>query len=574
MTPREPQGGAPAVGGAGAHDPTARSRESGALRESGGVAGGAAGAPGADPTVGPREHGGLPWGSVVRLNRRVRVKDGGRALIGGAPTRVLYLTARAAALFEGRELRIRDRPTAVLADRLLEAGIADPVIASLPPGDVAEVTYVIPVRDRPVALERLLAALSSPETAPAGPRASATLGDPAAARAGRSAEKASGASGDDAPSPRPAEDATRKASPRRAPRIIVVDDASVDPAGTRAAAARWGAEVLELEENGGPAAARNAGLRQVTTPFVAFVDSDVVAHPDAVDTLLRHFADPKVALVAPRVLGLPGENGLNWIGRYEDARSSLDLGEHPAIVRQRAPVSWVSSTFLLARVDALGEGFSAEMRVGEDVDLVWRLADRGLRVRYEPAATVWHEHRTTVGKWMARKAFYGTGAHPLAQRHPHDIAPAVLAPWSAAVVAVLLAQRRWSVPVALGISAVTVWRLASKLSKSEHPVRVAAELTANGLLASLVQAMALLLRHWWPAVAIGCLFSARLRRAVLVAHLADVAIEHRRTRVRLDPLRFALARRLDDLAYGAGVWVSALRGRSWGALLPDIRRTR
>ncbi|SDZ13815.1 mycofactocin system glycosyltransferase [Herbiconiux ginsengi] len=562
------------MGGAGAHDPTARSRESGALRESGGVAGGAAGAPGADPTVGPREHGGLPWGSVVRLNRRVRVKDGGRALIGGAPTRVLYLTARAAALFEGRELRIRDRPTAVLADRLLEAGIADPVIASLPPGDVAEVTYVIPVRDRPVALERLLAALSSPETAPAGPRASATLGDPAAARAGRSAEKASGASGDDAPSPRPAEDATRKASPRRAPRIIVVDDASVDPAGTRAAAARWGAEVLELEENGGPAAARNAGLRQVTTPFVAFVDSDVVAHPDAVDTLLRHFADPKVALVAPRVLGLPGENGLNWIGRYEDARSSLDLGEHPAIVRQRAPVSWVSSTFLLARVDALGEGFSAEMRVGEDVDLVWRLADRGLRVRYEPAATVWHEHRTTVGKWMARKAFYGTGAHPLAQRHPHDIAPAVLAPWSAAVVAVLLAQRRWSVPVALGISAVTVWRLASKLSKSEHPVRVAAELTANGLLASLVQAMALLLRHWWPAVAIGCLFSARLRRAVLVAHLADVAIEHRRTRVRLDPLRFALARRLDDLAYGAGVWVSALRGRSWGALLPDIRRTR
>ncbi|WP_382306434.1 mycofactocin biosynthesis glycosyltransferase MftF [Herbiconiux sp. UC225_62] len=551
----------------------------------------------------------------MRLNRRVRVKDGGRALIGGAPTRVLYLTAAAAGLFEGREVRIRDRPTAVLADRLLEAGIADPVVASLPPGEAADVTYVIPVRDRPVALERLLAALSSPATdpawlgaalpfpatgsagpgavpsspatGPAGPGAAtaspatgrpgagptATIGDPAS-RAGRPAENAAGASGDDPSGSRLAPDANRDVSPRRAPRIIVVDDASVDPAGTRAAAARWGAEVLELAENGGPAAARNAGLREVTTPFVAFVDSDVVAHPDVVDTLIRHFADPQVALVAPRVLGLPGEKGLNWIGRYEDARSSLDLGEHPAIVRQRAPVSWVSSTFLLARVDALGEGFSADMRVGEDVDLVWRLADRGVRVRYEPAATVWHEHRTTIRKWMARKAFYGTGAHPLAQRHPHDIAPAVLAPWSAAVVAVLLAQRKWSVPVALAISAVTVWRLASKLSRSEHPVRVAAGLTANGLLASLVQAMALLLRHWWPAVAIGCLFSARLRRAVLVAHLADVAIEHRRTRVRLDPFRFALARRLDDLAYGAGVWVSALRGRSWGALLPDIRRSR
>ncbi|TAJ46969.1 MAG: mycofactocin system glycosyltransferase [Herbiconiux sp.] len=462
----------------------------------------------------------MPIGSVVRLNRRVRVKDGGRALIGGAPTRVLYLKPAAAALFEGRTLRIRDRQTAVLADRLVESGIADPVVSSLPAGDIGQVTYVIPVRDRPAALERLLDSLG----------------------AGRA--------------------------------VIVVDDCSDDVPGQRAIAERHGARFVALPENLGPAGARNAGLRAVTTPFVAFVDSDVVAHPDAVDTLLRHFADPKVALAAPRVLGLPGEQGLNWIGRYEDARSSLDLGEEPAIVRQRAPVSWVSSTFLLARVDLLGDGFADGMRVGEDVDLVWTLADRGLRVRYEPAATVWHEHRTSVGSWLKRKAFYGTGAHPLAERHPHDIAPAVLAPWSAAAVAALLAQRRWSVPVALGICAVTVWQLAGKLRASEHPVRVAAGLTANGLAASLVQAMALLLRHWWPAVAIGCLFSPRLRRAVLVAHLVDVAIERRRTKAQLDPVRFAVARRLDDLAYGAGVWMSALRGRSWGALLPDIRRRR
>lgn len=463
---------------------------------------------------------GLPFGSVVRLGRRVRVNDGGRSLIGGAPTRVLYLTAAAAAMFDGRQLAVRDRATAILADRLLETGIADPVVESLPEGDVAEVTFVIPVRDRPFALDRLLGSLDA------------------------------GAS------------------------VIVVDDGSNDPAGPRVVAERHGARLVVLPENRGPAAARNAGLREVGTPFVVFVDSDVVVDAATVQTLVRHFADPKVALVAPRVLGLPGAAGLNWIGRYEDARSSLDLGEQPAIVRQRAPVSWVSSTFLMARVEHLGEGFTDGMRVGEDVDLVWTLADRGLRVRYEPAAVVWHEHRTQLGPWLARKAFYGTGAHPLAERHPHDIAPAVLAPWSAAVVAALLAQRRWSVPVALAISAVTVLRLARKLSKSEHPVRVAAELTTSGLLASLVQAMALLLRHWWPAVAVVCLVSPRLRRAVLIAHVADVLIERRRTKVRLDPVRFAVARRLDDLAYGAGVWASAVRGRSWGALLPDIRRQR
>jgi mycofactocin system glycosyltransferase len=457
---------------------------------------------------------------MVRLNRRVVVRDGGRALIGGAPSRVIYLKPAAAELLEGRDLLVRDRHTAALAERLLETGIGDPVVDSLPAGEVADVTFVVPVRDRPEPLDRLLGSLGA------------------------------GAS------------------------VIVVDDGSIDAAATAAVARAHGARLLALAENIGPAGARNAGLRAVTTPFVAFVDSDVVVPPDVVPTLLRHFADPKVALVAPRVAGLRDQADVNWITRYEHARSSIDLGRDPAIVRQRAPVSWVSSTFLLGRVDLLAEGFSDTLRVGEDVDLVWKLADRGLRVRYEPSAVVGHEHRTELVPWLARKAFYGTGAHPLALRHPYDIAPAVLAPWSAAAILALLAQRRWSVPVALGLSVVTAWKLAGRLRQSRHPMLVAAELTANGLTAAVTQTAALLLRHWWPGVLVGCLFSRRLRRAVLVAHLLDVAIEQRRTRARLDPVRFALARRLDDLAFGGGVWFSAFRGRSWAALLPDIRRTR
>jgi len=34
------------------------------------------------------------------------------------------------------------------------------------------------------------------------------------------------------------------------------------------------------------------------------------------------------------------------------------------------------------------------------------------------------------------------------------------------------------------------------------------------------------------------------------------------------PVRFIVARRLDDLAYGAGLWWGALRSRSPRALLP------
>ena len=82
--------------------------------------------------------------------------------------------------------------------------------------------------------------------------------------------------------------------------------------------------------------------------------------------------------------------------------------------------------------------------------------------------------------------------------------------------------------------------------------------------------LAIALPHWWPLAAVGSLFSRRVRRAAAVAAIADAAWEYARLRPGLDPLRFALARRLDDAAYGAGVWWGALRGRSIRALLPAI----
>lgn len=461
--------------------------------------------------------GRLPAGFAVRLGRSVRLRDDGRTLVGGAPTRVVHLSRAAAGLITGRTIRVRDRTCAVLADRLLDTGLADPIVAELPDLTLSQITVVVPVRDRPAALARLLAGLGALH------------------------------------------------------HVIVVDDASVNPAAIADVAAAHRAELVLLPENAGPAAARNAGLRRVATPYVAFVDSDVVCEPGALAILLRHFTDPRVAMAAPRVLGLrlPGSNP--WIRRYEDARSSLDLGTDPGIVRPRAPVSWVSSACLLARVDALGDGFSAAMRVGEDVDLVWRLAGAGWRIRYEPSGIVRHEHRTALPDWLGRKAYYGTGAHLLAQRHGKDVAPAVLAPWSAAFSLALLAQRRWSVPVAGVIFAVAAARIAARVERSDHPVRLALVLTTDGAVAAGWQVAALLLRHWWPLTAAGCLFSRRLRRATAAAALLDTVADLRRTRADLDPVRYALARRLDDAAYGGGVWYGALKGRAIRALLPDIR---
>ncbi|MEQ4547833.1 MAG: hypothetical protein ABN484_09145, partial [Nocardioides kribbensis] len=62
--------------------------------------------------------------------------------------------------------------------------------------------------------------------------------------------------------------------------------------------------------------------------------------------------------------------------------------------------------------------------------------------------------------------------------------------------------------------------------------------------------------------------SRRARRTVVVVGVLDAVADHRRTGPRLGLLPYAALRRLDDVAYGAGVWAGALREGSVRALVP------
>ncbi|MFB9646872.1 mycofactocin biosynthesis glycosyltransferase MftF [Microbacterium terregens] len=457
----------------------------------------------------------VPEGLDVMVGREVWRYDGGRVLVGGAPTRVLRLSPLAFELVRDEQVVASDATSRQLAARLLEAGLAHPDPDRLPAADLEDLTVIIPVLGRSDALERLLSGLHGV-------------------------------------------------------RLLVVDDGTPEPAAAalHRVVARAGAELLRLDRNVGPASARNAGLRHATTPFVAFVDSDVVVSADALERMLRHFVDPELALVGPRVVGTPQVQ--TWIARYENSRASVDLGTRPALVRPRSAVSWMSSTCLVARREVLARGFTDGMRVAEDVDLVWRLCEQGWRVRYEPRVVVEHEHRRRFGEWFSRKLFYGTGAADLAPRHPAAIPPAILRPWTIAVLLCVFAARRWSLPAAAAISGVAAWRVHRRLRPTTRSRTLALRLVGGGVVAALTQASALALRHWWPIGAVAMLFSRRARWIIGVMAVADGLIEFSRLRRGLDPVRFLIARRLDDIAYGTGVWLGCLRRRSFRALLPAI----
>lgn len=459
----------------------------------------------------------LPDGFAVRLDSRTRRRDGGAALLGGSPLRLLRLAPAARPLLTGNRLVVTDARTATLAGRLLDAGLAHPDDL---PARAVEVTVVVPVRDRTAGLARLLAALR-------------------------------------------AEPATAQCP------VVVVDDGSAEPSAVAAVGARYGCELVRSAVSRGPAAARNAGLRAARTPAVAFLDSDCVPSPGWLPRLAGHLADPRLALVAPRVVGVPVDRP-GWVRRYEEVAGALDMGPHPAAVAPRSAVAYVPSAALLARRAALGDGFDESMRVAEDVDLVWRLVGAGWRVRYEPAAEVAHEHRGRPGEWLARRAFYGTGAALLARRHGAAVAPVVVLPWSAAAWGLTVTGRPAGLAAATGVLAVATARLARRLGGPGRrpPVGLSAGLMLRGTAASGRTLARAVTRHHWPLTLASCLLSRRARRLTAAVAALDAVLAwwpHRRA---VGLAAFAAGRRFEDLGYGAGLWWGVLRARDVRALLP------
>jgi mycofactocin system glycosyltransferase len=356
--------------------------------------------------------------------------------------------------------------------------------------------------------------------------------------------------------------------------IIVVDDDSPEPV-TVPSRTSHGVSVQSVRRstNGGPAAARMTGLAFVDTELVAFLDADCLPRPGWIEPLLEHFVDPNVVVVAPRItaiepLGIPDHPVMT---RYERAHASLDRGAERGRVRARTRISYVPSAALVCRVDALIEvgGFDESLTVGEDVDLVWRLDERGHTVRYEPSVTIGHRHRTTPWAWLRRRFDYGTSAGPLAKRHPGALAPIEASGWSLATWGLVASGH----PLAGGaVVGATAGMLSSKLDGLSRPMPVAAQLAGRGHLSAGRTIAQGLLRPLWPvtALTIALIPWRRLKVALLAAVLAPPIIDWIRNRPDLAPLPYVGLRLADDIAYGTGVWVGAIRARTIEPLVPEV----
>lgn len=462
---------------------------------------------------------GFPEHIALALDPGTRRSTDGRSVLGGAPMRLLRFSDAGAAAVDtvlaGGEVPATG-PESQVARRLLDAGMAHPRPARTP-----EVTLsvVVPVRDHATELGSLLGALH----VPAGTE------------------------------------------------VVVVDDGTADPTVVpRAVAGR--AKVLRHDVSLGPGSARDTGWRAASGDVVAFVDADVEPAAGWLEPLLAHLADPAVGIVAPRVRSRTGPSLLE---RYERHRSPLDLGDREARVVPRGRVSYVPTAAVVCRRALLEQlsGFEPGMRVGEDVDLVWRAVEAGWTVRYEPAAEVEHRPRADWGALVRQRMTYGSAAAPLDQRHPGAVAPVELNAWSlVAWILAVLGGRRGAVAgagVAIGSSLALVPKLRGRV---DRPVRSSLELAGGGTLQAGAWLGRSLWRAWLPVALLGSLRSRRVRRATVAAAVVPALLDRRTggDRPAVDPVRWTLLHALDQAAYCAGVWTGAWRCCSGRALLPRL----
>ena len=459
----------------------------------------------------------LPNGFQVQIDLRC-ARDGDlRYLVGGSPTRMMRLSDAALGMTsaEGR-IEVCDKSTRALARRLLDAGLANPR-PMFGPG-VEDVTVVIPVKDNQSGVDRLLAAV-----------------DGIAA--------------------------------------IVVDDGSQVPIRVTGPDVR----LVRFEENRGPSAARNAGAALATTDFVAFLDSDVIPPADWLTMLLGHFSDPTVAVVAPRIVGHSrAASDTSLVERYENGHSSLDMGPEEASVVPGTRVPYVPSAAMVLRRSAFS-GFDETLRVAEDVDLCWRMHKDGWRIRYDPVAEVAHDHRSSLKAVLDRRRYYGTGASFLADRHGGFAAPVVMSiPMAAAVVA-LLTRTKIGMAIAVVLLGQIAVRLRARLGDLPDAPLVATQMTGRALGFGLLQAGGAACRHYWPVAVLLAIISARFRRLVIELAVAEGLVAWIRSvmaepsaRPAMGPVSYMLMRRLDDLAYGTGLWEGAVRQHDLSALRPVL----
>jgi GT2 family glycosyltransferase len=213
--------------------------------------------------------------------------------------------------------------------------------------------------------------------------------------------------------------------------VIVVDSASPDETPERLRGEVEGATLVISEENLGFGGGSNLGADRARGRFLCFLNSDAMVETGWLEPLVEVLEEDTTAgAVVPMLL--------NPDGTIQEAGSVIDSVGWPLAFgrgesadtlayRFRREVDYGSAACVLVRRDAFAEvgGFDPAYGIGyfEDVDLSFKLKERGLKTIYEPRSRVVHELHGSGTSQQARQRmianralFYRRWSERLARR--------------------------------------------------------------------------------------------------------------------------------------------------------------
>jgi glycosyltransferase involved in cell wall biosynthesis len=246
-----------------------------------------------------------------------------------------------------------------------------------------------------------------------------------------------------------------RSSTRVPDELIIVDDASTDESAR--IAEQFGARVVVMPQNLGPAACRNCAALLAQSEILMFLDADTCIHPETLERIELHLlSDAALTAVIGSYDDTPRDPGI--CSQY---RNLAHCYVHRSA--NRMALTFWSGCGAVRRASFFdADGFDERYRKPsvEDIELGYRMSDRGARILLDPEICVTHTKRWTLWNsivtdivdrgipWMVLLLERGKIPDDLNIRRRHRVA-SVLTGAALICLAACVRSASWLVPSAI-----------------------------------------------------------------------------------------------------------------------------